>query len=216
MNATEGLIASLAGRLEPVRRLPPPGRRAFLWLAVVAALGAILVLTRADLALFARRASDLKLTLELAGTLLTGVLAVIATFELSLPDRSAKWALLPLPSFLLWLGSSGYSCWRHWIVLGPQGWAAGESAHCFAWILGFGVPLAIGLLVVLRRSHPLTPIRVAAMGGLGVASLAAFLLQFFHPFDVTFMDLGLHLAGVIVVVAFAGAVARPALTATSG
>ena len=40
-----------------------------------------------------------------------------------------------------------------------------------------------------------------------VAALAAFLLQFFHPFDVTFMDLSVHLVAVGIVVAvstFAG------------
>lgn len=211
MDATDGLIMGLAGDLKPVRRLSPPGVRAFLWLAVVGVLSGIFILAGADFATFARRAADPKLAIELIGTLLTGILAIVAAFELSLPDRSSKWALLPLPSFLLWLGSSGYSCWRHWINFGPGGWEVGESAECFAWILGFGVPLAVSLLIVLRRSRPLTPVRVAAMGGLGVASLAAFLLQFFHPFDVTFTDLGLHLAGVVVVIAFAGSVARPAL-----
>jgi hypothetical protein len=211
MATTDGLIAGLARDLRPVKRLAPPALRAFLWLAVVTAIATIIVAAFADMGTFERRASDPKLALELAGTLLTGLLAVLAAFELSMPDRSALWALLPLPSFLLWLGSSGYSCWRHWVTLGPGGWEVGETAHCFAWILGFGVPLAIGLLVVLRKARPLAPIRVAAMAGLGVASLAAFLLQFFHPFDVTFMDLGLHLAGVGVVTAFAGAAARPAL-----
>src|SRR5439155_23762713 len=123
------------------------------------------------------------------------------------------WALLPVPPLLLWLGSSGYSCWRNWGAIGPGGWEIGESAHCFVWILAFGVPLAAGLLFVLRRVRSLTPGRVAAMAGLGVASRAAFLLQFFHPFDVTFMDLGLHLAAVAVVIAIAGAAARPALAA---
>ena len=36
-------------------------------------------------------------------------------------------------------------------------------------------------------------------GGLGAASLAAFLLQFFHPFDVTFMDLAVHAFAVTLV-----------------
>jgi hypothetical protein len=211
MATTDGLISSLARDLKPVKRLPPPGRRALLWLVVVALLAAIFVAVFADMDVFMHRAADPKLALELAGTFLTGILAVLAAFELSVPDRSAAWALLPLPSFLLWIGSSGYSCWRHWLTLGPQGWEVGESAHCFAWILGFGVPLAIALLVVLRKARPLAPFRVAAMAGLGVASLSAFLLQFFHPFDVTFMDLGLHLAGVAVVTLFAGAAARPAL-----
>lgn len=198
---TELLIARLAASAGPVRRLRPPLLRAALWLAAVAAALALAILIFADLGIFARRASDSKLALELTGTLLTGILATIAAFELSLPDRSARWALLPLPSLALWIGASGYSCWRHWISYGPGGWQIGESANCFRFILGVSVPLAVSLLWLLRRAKPLTPVRVAAMGGLGVAGIAAFALQFFHPFDVTFMDLGVHAVAVAIVVA---------------
>jgi hypothetical protein len=212
--ATDRLIRSLAASADPVRRLRPPTVRATLWLAVVAALGAAAILLFSDLATFAQRASDPKLDWELAGTLLTGILAILAAFELSLPDRSPLWALLPLPPLALWVASSGYSCYEHWIAFGPGGWELGESAHCFRFILALSVPLGVSLLVVLRRSRPLAPARVAAIGGLGVAALAAFLLQFFHPFDVTVMDLSVHLAAVGLVVAIsslAGRAARPPL-----
>jgi hypothetical protein len=212
MVAAEELIDRLAADLAPVRRLPPPGLRAALWLLAVAALAAMLVLSFSDLATFARRAAEPKLMVELIATLLTGIFAVIAAFELSVPDGPGWWALLPVPTFLLWLGSSGYSCWRYWIAIGPGGWRTGESADCFVWIVGVSVPLAVGLLIVLRRSRPLAPLRVAVLGGLGVASIAAFLLQFFHPFDVTFMDLGVHVAGVTLVTLIAALAARPALT----
>jgi hypothetical protein len=164
----------------------------------------------ADLHVFAVRAADPKLALELTGTLLTGILAVIAAFELSLPDRSRAWALLPLPTLALWIGASGYSCWQHWLVHGPDGWVIGESANCFRFILGVSVPLAASLVVLLRRAAPLAPVPVAAMGGLGVAAIAAFALQFFHPFDVTFMDLGVHAVAVAIVVASVSALERAA------
>ena len=80
------------------------------------------------------------------------VRTVIAAFYLSLPDRSLRWALLPLPTLLLWLGSSGYSCWRQWIVHGPDGWGVGEGLDCFLWIVAFGVPLAIALFLPLRQA----------------------------------------------------------------
>ena len=199
-DATDRLIARLVEGAGPVRRLRPPVVRAMIWLLAVAALGALVVLLFSNLAVFARRASDPKLDWELAGTLLTGILAVLAAFELSVPDRSPHWALLPLPSLALWVASSGYSCYRHWISFGPGGWEIGESAQCFRFILAIGIPLGASLLVLLRKSRPLAPARVAAVGGLGVAALAAFLLQFFHPFDVTFMDLSVHLTAVGIVV----------------
>jgi hypothetical protein len=66
--------------------------------------------------------------------------------------------------------------------------------------------LALSLIVLLRRAAPLAPVRVAAMGALGVAALAAAALQFFHPFEVIFMDLGVHLGAVALVVLGAAAV----------
>ena len=210
---TESLIAHLTEGLQPVRRLAPPWLRAAIWLGIVAVLGAIIVLRFADLAMFVHRIADPRLALELTGTLLTGILAIIAAFELSLPDRPITWSLLPAPSFVLWLGSSGFSCWHQWIVRGPDGLGRGETGDCFLWIVAFGVPLAIALFVALRQSHPLSPGPVAAMAGLGVASLAAFLLQFFHPFDATFIDLGLHLAAVATIVVLARAAARRGLNA---
>jgi hypothetical protein len=200
-SGTDGLIERLAAAAEPVRRLRPPVLRAGLWLAVVTAALTTAIVLFADVGLFARRAGDAKLALELTGTGLTGILAVIAAFQLSLPDRAARWALLPLPALGLWIASSGYSCWRHWISIGPQGWEIGESWHCFRFILGVSLPLAASLIVLLRRARPLAPVRVAAMGALGVAAIAAFILQFFHPFDVTFMDLGIHAVAVAIVVA---------------
>ena len=40
------------------------------------------------------------------------------------------------------------------------------------------------------------------MGAVGVAGLASFVLQFFHPFDVTIMDLGTHLAALALLIGF--------------
>jgi hypothetical protein len=213
MNGTEDLIAQLTSGLQPVKRLRPPGVRAALWLGIVALLGAIFVSRFSNLPAFLHRAGNPKLAVELAGTLLTGILAVVAAFQLSLPDRPLRWAFLPVPSFVLWVGSSSYSCWRHWIVQGPEGLHAGEGLSCFTWIVAFGVPLAISLFILLRKAHPLAPGPVAAMAGLGVASLAAFLLQFFHPFDVTFIDLGLHLAAVATVIVLTRAAASRGLGA---
>lgn len=204
----DDLIRKLAGDTGPVRRLRPPLTRAALWLLGVAVLSVAAILTFADTGLFMSRARDGKLQLELIGILLTGIAAVIAAFHLSLPDRSAGWALLPLPPLALWIAASGYSCWRHWVTFGPDGWSLGESADCFRMILGASLPLGIGLFLALRQARPLAPVPVAVTGGLGVAAIAALLLQFFHPFDVTFMDLGVHMVTVGLVVLGSAASSR--------
>jgi hypothetical protein len=199
-NETTRLIEQLAANATPVRRLSPPALRAALWLLGVAVLAAVAIASFADMEVFRRRIVDPALTLELAATAMTGAAAVFAAFNLSLPDRSNAWALLPLPTLLLWIGSSGYACFRNWIVTGPTGWALGESANCFLFILAVSVPLSVGLLVFLNRARPLSPLKTAVMGALGVAALAAAALQFFHPFDVTFLDLGVHLGTIALVV----------------
>jgi hypothetical protein len=77
----------------------------------------------------------------------------------------------------------------------------GESTQCFRFIVSIGVPLGVTLLPSLRRANPLESLRVAAVGGLGVAAIAACLLQFFHPFDVTFLDLSVDAVAVMLAVA---------------
>ena len=52
---------------------------------------------------------------------------------------------------------------------------------------------------------------MALCGALGVAALAAFILQFFHPFDVTVIDLALHLAALATIALLATALRRPLL-----
>jgi hypothetical protein len=199
--ATERLIERLAAEAEPVHRLRPPGLRAALWLLAVAAVAAMGIAAFADLGVFARRAQDPKLVADMIATLVTGIAAVLAAFELSLPDRAPAWALLPLPPLAAWIATSGYSCYRHWITFGPDGWELGESTHCFRFILSVSVPLGVTLWLLLRQARPLAPVRVASVGGLGVAAIAATLLQFFHPFDVTLMDLSVHATAIAIVIA---------------
>jgi hypothetical protein len=198
----ERLIEKLAAEARPVRRLRPPGLRAALWLGAAGATIALASTLFSDLHLVMARMQNERLVWEMAGMLLTGILAVVAAFYLSLPDRSPFWALLPLPPLALWLATTGYSCYSHWFT---DGWAPGSSWACLKFIIGVSVPLAASLLYLLRRAAPLAPVRVAAVGGLGVAAIAAFTLQFFHPFDVTFLDLGTQVAAAaLVVLATAG------------
>jgi uncharacterized membrane protein len=50
------------------------------------------------------------------------------------------------------------------------------------------------------------------LGGLGTAALAAFILQFFHPFAVTFVDLAFHLMAIAIVVSAAALLKRRTLS----
>ena len=178
-----------------------------MFLLAVAAIGGAAVLAFANLAAAARLAEPAVAT-ETVVALLTGIAAVVAAFHLSLPDRSPRWALLPLPPALAWVASSGAECYADWVRNGAEGWEFGATFVCFRFIVAAGLPLGIALTFALRRAKPLEPVRVAAIGGLGVAALAAVLLQFFHPFDITFIDLGAHAAAIAVVVGVTSLTAR--------
>jgi len=198
---TDDLIAELAATAAPVKRLAPPMTRALLWLAAITVLAAVPIVLRSNLGVFAQRASDPRMALELFATLATGVAGVIAAFHLSLPDRPRTWALLPAPFALLWIVVSGWGCLQFWPEQGQRGWALGQSHFCFIFLLAIGLPLSALLLLSLRRSSPLQPRLVASVGALGAAALSAFVLQFFHPFDVTIMDLGTHVAALAILIA---------------
>jgi hypothetical protein len=205
---TEQLIESLSRGLAPVRPLSPPARRALLWLAGMALLIGIALLRFADLGAFAARYAAPRMALEATAMLLTGVTAVIAAFHLSLPDRSSLWRYAPLPPLVLWIATSGLGCLHYGLGLGPAGDRVGESGHCFVFIIAVSLPLMVLLYAVLRRARPLEPVPVALTAALGVAALGAFVLQFFHHFDVTATDLALHLTAVLVVMGLAGASRR--------
>ena len=204
VKATEKLIEGLSQGLAPVRPLRPPFVRSLLWLgAALVCVGAVLI-RWANLDLFMARTSDARLALESTAALLTGITAVIAAFYLSVPDRSSLWRYAPLPPLALWMATSSLGCLQYGFGWGPPGHRLGESLHCFRFILLVSVPLAIMLYVVLRRARPLQPLPVALSAALGVAALAAFALEFFHPFDSTVVDLSMHGAAVLLVLALAG------------
>ncbi|MDQ3140285.1 MAG: NrsF family protein, partial [Pseudomonadota bacterium] len=130
---------------------------------------------------------------------------------LSVPGRSRRWALAPIAPAALWIGLSGLGCYRDLLRTGSTGLEIGHSGDCLVFIVGASLLIGLPLLWRLSRARPIDPLPVALLGGLGTAALAALLLQFFHPFAVTFVDLGFHLAAVMTVVALAAALRRPML-----
>lgn len=198
---TENLIANIAADASPVKRLSPPLQRAVFWVAGFAAVMIAAIWLRGNFAEAAARFSDLTVRFEFAGALVTGLTAIIAAFFVSLPDRSKWWLLIPVLPLGFWLMGSGYGCYLHLLESGSSGWALGESGNCIAFILGVSLPSSIALYLALRRSTPLDPVAPLMAGGLGVAGLAAAALQFFHPFQITFLDLGAHIFAVAIVIA---------------
>jgi hypothetical protein len=137
---------------------------------------------------------------EVIGAALTGALAAFAAFLLAVPGRSPAWALLPVPSLLLWLSGSGWGCWQtETAAYGPAG--AEPAQSCFIFLVGVSVPLSALLFVMLRRAYSLHPNLTATMAGLASAGMAATLLEFSHPLDITAPDLAWHIAAIALVIA---------------
>jgi hypothetical protein len=199
-DSNDQLVRALGADLTPVRRLAPPAQRVLVWLATVAAVAIALASVSNLGAMVHRFAAAPDLGVAAAGSMLTAVLAAVAAFELSLPDRKPVWALLPLPAAALWICASGIGCLRQWVVPGTHPASLGESENCLLFIFGLSIPLSILLIVMLRRGCSLRPNLTAIVGGLACASAAASLLNFIHPYDATASDLAIHALAVGLVV----------------
>ena len=214
MVTTPELIDMLCADAKPVRRLRPPLVRAALWLlfaGLVLVVLAALLGTRPDLAERLREPTFLG---ALAGALLTGVLAAVAAFYLSLPDRSRLWLLLPAPALLLWTSTIGYGCLTDWVSIEPDGVRLGTTLECFATLALASLPLSMALLAMLRHAARLYPTTVAMMGGLASAGIAATALSLFHELDASVMVLFWNLGAAALIVALGGIFGRRLFAST--
>ena len=198
------MIDSLVADAAPVRRLRPPMVRAACWL-LLAAL--ILVLAeshhgvRPDLA--TKLAQPVFVT-GIAAAMLTGVLAAVAAFMASVPGRSRRWLLLPVPALLIWLATIGHGCLTDWGRIGPAGLSLGETASCFAPLMMVSLPLSFALLIMLRYVARLSPGLVAMCGSLAVAAMTATALFLLHPLDATVMILMWNVGVAVLFVGVGG------------
>ena len=210
---TERLVEALAAEARPVTPLAPPLRRGLTTLAGLALAGALLVLLAGDVAVLRARYAGREwlMQAEMGAMLATAALAVTGAFFLSVPGRSRLWLVAPIPPFLAWLSLSGLGCYQDLLRLGPEGWGWGHGRGCLIFILAASLAIGLPLLWRLSRAHPVDPLPVALLGGLGAAALSAFLLQFFHPVGLTVIDLGVHVGAVLLVIGAAALARRRAL-----
>jgi hypothetical protein len=211
---TPDLIDALVECATPVRRLRPPLVRAALWLAFAGLVLALLAIghgVRTDLVECLRQPVFVA---SIAAALATGVLAAVAAFVVSLPDRSQWWLLLPAPALAVWVGTIGYGCLTDWVSIGPDGVHMGEAVRCFATLVLTSVPLAIALAVMLRYAALLRPGAVTLAGALAVAAITSSALSLFHDLDATMMILIWNLGTAAVITGLGGVFGRRVLRRT--
>ena len=210
---TDDLIDLLAADARPVRPLASPLQRAASMLGPLALVAGLAVFLLGDWSQLRGRYAGREglLVLELSAMAATAVLAVVGAFFLSIPGRSRWWQLAPIPPFLLWLLLSGAGCYADLVSSGPSDRDIGHSLDCLIFILAVSLLVGAPLIWRLSRALPIDPVPVALLGGLGTAAAAAFMLQFFHPFAVTFLDLAVHVAAIGLVVGATALINRRAL-----
>lgn len=208
---SEDLIGRLATDLRPVRRMPPPGLQAMLWLALaVSVIGLSVAISglRHDLPERLRLTQDVG---QFLASVATGIAAALAAAMLARPDRSPAWALLPVAPLVLWLGTLGWGCVADLARLGPTAWRLGPSWGCVRFVLFMGTPLTAALLLLLRHAGPVRPLPVLLLGGLASAALCSAGLSLFHHLDAMLMVLVWHGGAVAVLVVLGWAAGRPLL-----
>jgi hypothetical protein len=195
------LIRALGADLTPVSPAGRPEIQAAIWLSIVIAIGAVLARFSDLDASLSRLSSAPDMWISAIACAATAVLAAVATFALSRPDRSPAWVLLPVPAVLLWIAASGVGCFR--LLTAPETTPASlnEAENCLGFILGLSIPLSILLIVMIRRGFSFWPHLTLMVGGLACAAASASLLNLFHPYDVAAVDIVVHAAAVILVVA---------------
>jgi hypothetical protein len=141
---------------------------------------------------------------SVGGALGMAVLAAVAAFLMSLPDRSRYWVLLPVPALALWISTIGYGCLTNWVHMAPDGMRLGETARCFATLVLTGVPLSLLMLVMLRHVAQWRPTASACMGALATGGFAAGALSLLHDLDASLMVLVWNIGTVVLFISLAG------------
>lgn len=190
----------LVSDLTPVRRIGPPWRQALAWFGLAALVTAIII-AFGDLPVILHRLMVVpdRWTAEL-GAFATAILAAVAAFQLSRPDRSPLWVLLPAPALSLWVGASFVGSARLWP---PPGFGHDEMMDAMlypAWVIGFSVPMSLATFWLLRRGYTFFPKLTGAMAGLAVSSVAAAWMALVHPGEAPLFNLVIHAGAVLLVV----------------
>jgi hypothetical protein len=209
---TPDLIDTLVEQAGPVRRLRPPLVRAGCWTALAAFVLVLIVIghgLRSDLA---ARLNEPEFLIGMAAALATGLSAALASFEISLPDRSRWWMLLPAPALAVWISTLGYGCLTDWVSVGPDGPQMGEAVRCFATLLLTSVPLSVAMLIMLRYAARLRPTEASLMGGLAVAAMTAFALSLVHNLGTSVTILAWNLGVAAIIAGLASMFGRPMIT----
>ena len=197
---TEKLIDYLIDDLRPVRRAFSPWLRSSLFLGLAAMLGLMIAVLHGKVVTFQDMLDGLLPNLTLVGSLLTGLMATIATFMLAEPGRDRGWLLLPVPGFVLWLSTLGHQCLTNWVSFNSSSMTLGQTSECMATLFLIAIPLGLFAIIMLRATTFIAPTSIALMASLAISGISAAAMNTFHPVDTSVLILGFN-AGLVVIIA---------------
>lgn len=199
MADTHALIDQLAGRVHAVRPLASPLKRTLFWtvsaLTLIAVVAASFGLRPGIWAALAQPAA----TIEWLGSVLTGVFAAYAVFQISVPGRSPSWAWLPVLPAALWLGGLGLGCLHDFAEQGMSAFAFQASgAACTRAIAAMSLPLGLAMVIMVRHAGVVRPAPTAMLAALSAAALSSAGVSLFHGGENSLMVLLWHASAVLL------------------
>ncbi len=209
MTDTNRLIEQLAARAAPVRRLASPLQRTVLWVALAATIIAAIVIGHGARPGWWQDLAVPSAAIEWIASVLTGVSAAYAVFQISVPGRSPSWAWLPLPAALLWVSGLTLGCLRDIGQMGAGAFAfEGGSWEC-AWAITMtSLPLGLVLLLMVRHAGVVRPGATAMLTALSAAALSAAGVSLFHAGETALMVLLWHVGAVALLSALSWLLGR--------
>jgi hypothetical protein len=199
MTDTNNLIDQLAARAMPVKQLASPLRRTLLWVALATGIVLAFVLKHGARPGWLHTLADPDTAIEWFSSVLTGMLAAYALFQISVPGRSRSWIWLPLPFAILWLAGIGMGCMHDFAQMGRPAFAYnGASSECAWMIMMASVPLGLVLLLMVRHAGVVCPARAAMLAALSTAAFASAGVSLFHHGETALMSLLWHVGAVVL------------------
>jgi len=196
-NGVPDLIERLVADAGPVRRLPSPAWRCVFWLVLAVSMGAAISLAAGVGETWAAIVASWTSSLQIAAALLTALAAGLAAFQLSVPGRTPRWALLPLPPLLLWAAALGFGCFEDWLAMSWRALAFEVSSECIGLMVLISLPLGATAVVLIRRAAPLDMAREGVLAALAAASISSIIVQFLYPLERDFLVLMWNFGSVL-------------------
>ncbi len=199
MNNHDALIEQLSRQATPVKRSPPPWQRALRWMLLALPCGFLASLWMPSEAADWSHPGALWAGLGLLVSLGLGAVALNTAFALSIAGyRPPQWRWLAA-LLLAWLLAQLLQVTS---ASDPVG-HLGDGIYCYTFMMIAGAPMLVTAIVALRTTRSLHPAGSLAIAGLGIAALSQIILGFCHPVAGELMDLMMHFAATITLVATA-------------